>query len=214
MSDKKIAEAWKEANCITATSQSMPPVCQFTKAQTKALAEAQKTAAGRFERALGIINMGPEGKKMATEMASQLFESNPPTLDEVVDRLTRTRDFLKTTKIDFAGRTCGDSACKQSPNPEMYVTGPGTLPIYVCPTAFSKPATLHRTVLHEALHWTGLDADPSTPEGYCEKFDCKTPCLDKDVADAWTHYIDCLGKPFSVRKDFREKIIESVRDLP
>lgn len=212
-SDKKIREAWTDTHCLTPASKAMPPVCQFTKAQTKALAEAQKTAAGRVERALGIINMGPEGKKMATEMANQLFESDPPTLVEVVDRLTRTRDFLKTTKVEFAGRTCGDSGC-QHLAPTMYVTGPGTLPIYVCPTAFSKPSSLHRTVLHESLHWTGLDADPTTPEGYCKEFDCKTPCLDKEVADAWAHYVDCLGKPFEVRKDFRQKIIESVEDLP
>ena len=149
---------------------------------------------------------------MATEMANQLFASDPPTLAEVVDRLTKVRDFLKTAKIDFAGRTCGEPACQQGA--VAYVTGPGALPIYVCPTAFTQPASLHRTVLHEALHWTGLDADPTTPEGYCSKFDCKTPCLDKEVADAWAHYLDCLGKPFEIRKDFREKVIESVKDIP
>lgn len=57
--------------------------------------------------------MGAQGRKIATEMAAQLFESDPPTLKEVVERLTKARDFLKTAKVDFAGRTCGDSACQQ-----------------------------------------------------------------------------------------------------
>src|SRR5215217_274812 len=211
-SDPKTRRSYTEANCLTSASQSMPPACRFTPAQTKALEEAQKTAGGRAERALGIINMSAAGKKMAAEMAGQLFESDPPSLAEVVERVTKVRDFLKTAKIDFAGRTCGEPACQGGA--VAYVTGPGTLPIYLCPTAFSMPSSLHRTVLHEALHWTGLDADPTTPEGYCSKFDCTTPCLDKEVADAWSHYLDCLGKPFTIRTDFRDKIIDSVKDLP
>lgn len=211
-SSKKTRKAYSEANCLTSASQSMPPVCKFTPAQEKALAEAQKIAKGRVERALGFIGMGKEGKKMAREMAGELFQSDPPTLKEVVERLTKTRDFLKTAKLDFAGSTCGDPECQRGV--VAYVTGPGTLPIYICPTAFSMPSSLHQTVLHESLHWTGLDADPSTPEGYCSKFDCKTPCLDKEVADAWAHYIDCLGKPFTIRKDFTDKMEDSLRDLP
>jgi Domain of unknown function (DUF4157) len=209
---EKTRKAYSDANCLTSASQSMPPVCQFTRAQEKALAEAQKIAKDRVERALGVINMSKDGKKMAREMANELFQSDPPTLKEVVERLTKVRDFLKTAKIDFAGRTCGDYECFDGA--VAYVKGAGTLPIYICPTAFSMPSSLHQTVLHESLHWTGLDADPRTDEGYCSKFDCKTPCLDKEVADAWSHYIGCLGKPFTIRKDFSDKMEESLRDVP
>jgi hypothetical protein len=211
-SNEKTKKAFLDANCISSASRSMPPACQFTPAQDKALAEAQKVAKSRVERALGFIGTGKEGEKLAREMAGDLFQSDPPTVREVVDRLIKVRDFLKTAKINFAGRTCGDAECQGAA--VAYVTGPGTLPIYICPTAFSMPSSLHQTVLHEALHWTGLDADPSTPEGYCSKFDCKTPCHDKEVADAWSHYIGCLGKPFTIRKDFSDKIIDSVKDLP
>jgi hypothetical protein len=211
-SSEKTRKAYTDANCLTSASQSMAPVCQFKPAQEKALADAQKIAKGRVDRALGFIGMGKEGKKMAREMAGELFLNDPPTLKEVVERLTKVRDFLKTAKIDFAGRTCGDAECQRGV--VAYVTGPGALPIHICPTAFSMPSSLHQTVLHESLHWTGLDADPTTPEGYCSKFDCKTPCHDKEVADAWSHYIDCLGKPFTIRKDFTDKMEESLRDLP
>jgi hypothetical protein len=88
------------------------------------------------------------------------------------------------------------------------------LPVYVCPLAFSHPEDLARTILHEALHWAGLDADPTTPEGYCEKFDCMSPCQDKETADAWAHYLDCLGQPLELRRSFVDKIVKSVEDIP
>lgn len=210
--DPKVRENYIEANCLSSESQKMPPNCQFTRAQNKALEEAKKTAHGRAERALGIINMSAEGKTMAVELANKLFENDPPTLTEIIDRITNVRDFLKTANIDFAGLTCGSPSCQGGA--VAGVKGAGTLPIYVCPTAFSTPASLHQTVLHEGLHWTGLDADPHTPEGYCSKFDCQTPCLDKQVADAWSHYIDCLGKPFTIRQDFNDKVIDSTKDVP
>lgn len=211
-SSAKTRKAYTEANCLTSASQSMPPICQFTPAQEKALEEAQKIAKGRVDLALRFIGMGKDGRKMAKDLAGELFQNDPPTVKEVVERLTKAQSFLKTAKIDFAGRTCGDAECQRAA--VAYVTGPGTLPIHICPTAFSMPSSLHQTVLHESLHWTGLDADPSTPEGYCSKFDCKTPCHDKEVADAWSHYIDCLGKPFTIRKDFNDKMEQSLRDLP
>ena len=113
----------------------------------------------------------------------------------------------------FAGRTCTDKACGDQ-GASAYVTGPHTLPILICPIAFNKPEEAYRVVLHEALHWTGIDADPATPEGYCEKFDCVTPCLGADTADAWAHYLSCLGEPLTLRRDFRQKILESVNELP
>lgn len=130
----------------------------------------------------------------------------------MVNRLVPVHDFLSGSSARFAGRTCGDENCQRGAS--AYVAGARSLPINICPTAFSRLSSLHRTVLHEALHWSGLDADPATPEGYCSKFDCKTPCLTKEDADAWSHYLDCLGKPFEVRKDFREKILESVNEIP
>jgi hypothetical protein len=141
-----------------------------------------------------------------------MFEDDPPMMGEVVTRLRAVSNFLNGADVRFAGRTCGDQGCQRGA--VAYVDGPRSLPIHICPTAFSLPSRLHRTVLHEALHWSGLDADPSTPEGYCKKFDCETPCLDKGVADAWAHYLDCLGEPIKLRQSFREKVLESVDEIP
>lgn len=210
--DPEFRKAFIDINCLSSASQATPPGCQFSRGQEKFLESAQQEAARRVQRGLGRIGVGAEGQSYARELAGQLFNGEPPTVKEVVEMLSRVRDFLKGSRIDFAGRTCGDTACQSGA--VAYVTGAGQLPIYICPTAFSMPDKLHRTVLHEALHWSGLDADPATPEGYCDKFDCLTPCLDKEVADAWTHYLDCLGQPLEMRRSFREKILESVHEIP
>ena len=210
--DPKFRELYKDVNCLSSESQSAQPACRFTASQMTALKDAQKIAAERTKRGLYMINSGKEGRDFAQETATRLFGDTPPTIREVVDRLVPVRDFLSGSAVRFAGRTCGDEACQRGA--VAYVTGARSLPINICPTAFSRPSSLHRTVLHEALHWSGLDADPTTPEGYCSKFDCKTPCLTKEDADAWSHYLDCLGKPFEIRRDFREKILESVDELP
>ncbi len=94
-----------------------------------------------------------------------------------------------------------------------YVTAPGQLPIYICPVAFRKPDEVYRTVLHEAFHWAGIVVDPRVPEIYCSEFDCLTACGTSELADAWMHYISCLGEPLTLRKSFKDKITESVNEI-
>ncbi len=210
--DPAYRKIFTDINCLSSASQAMKPACRFTAAQNKALEKARQEAARRAERGLKVIGAGKVGVDFTREKAAQLFGDEPPKVKEVVTRLRAVRDFLTGGSVRFAGRTCGDASCQESAT--AYVDGPRSLPIHICPTAFSRPSELHRTVLHEALHWTGLDADPSTPEGYCKKFDCVTPCHNKEVADAWAHFLDCLGQPLETRKSFKDKIIESVNDMP
>jgi hypothetical protein len=210
--DPKYRKIFTDINCLSSESQAIDPACRFSPDQEEMLEAAQKEAAVRAKRGLNRVEIGKEGRDLAQEMAGRLFENDPPTVREVVTRLRAVSNFLNGSDVRFAGRTCGDQACQRGT--VAYVDGPHSLPIHICPTAFSMPSSLHRTVLHEALHWSGLDADPSTPEGYCKKFDCKTPCLDKEVADAWAHYLDCLGEPIESRRSFREKILESVNEIP
>ncbi len=203
-------QAFLDTNCISASSQAMPPACAFTPRQEARLAGAQKEAASRVRRAQDrIVMAGKQGEDYAKNLARRVFTGEPPTLTEAIGWLAGVSGFLSGDRIDFAGRTCGDPACQQFAT-TAYVKGPGELPVYICPLSFSYPNELSRTVLHEALHWAGLDADPTTPEGYCSKFDCLTPCQDKNTADAWAHYIDCLGQPLETRGSFPK----SSRSLP
>lgn len=210
LSDPKIRQAQKDALCVTPESRAMKPACEFTQFQRKSLLAAQAEAAIRVDRAIGRIAVVPEGQRFASELAKRLFTGVPPTLNEVTQRLTDVQKLLRST-VTFEGRTCADPGCQQIAT--AFVSGP-QLPIFICPTAFTRPSTLYRTVLHESLHVTGLDADPTTPEGYCSKFDCVTPCLDKDVADAWTHFLDCVGQPLETRRSFVDKIVQSVEEIP
>ena len=210
--DPEYRKAFIDSSCISSAAQAMPPACRFSPEQEKLLQTAQQEAAGLVQRGLDRIGTGAEGERLASDLANRLFTGEPPVVREVIDRLNGVRGFLHGNGVQFAGRTCGDKVCQRGAT--AYVTGPGVLPIYICPTAFSRPSEVHRTILHEALHWSGLDADPSTPEGYCEKFDCVTPCQDKDVADAWAHYLDCLGEPLEMRRSFIKKIVESVEEIP
>jgi hypothetical protein len=207
-------QAFLDTNCISPASQAMPPACAFSPDQERMLANAQSEAARRVRRAHDRITLtGKEGENFAQSLAKRVFRGEPPTIPEAVGWLTGVSNFLSGARIDFAGRTCGDPACQQFAT-KAYVKGPGQLPVFLCPLSFSYPNELSRTVLHEALHWAGLDADPTTPEGYCEKFDCQSPCQDKGTADAWAHYLDCLGQPQETRRSFIDKMVESVEEIP
>jgi hypothetical protein len=207
-------QAFLATNCVTAASQAMPPACMFSTRQERTLADAQQEASSRVERALNrITKAGAAGGSFARDLAGRVFSGEPPTVKEAVAMLKGVSGFLSGKRIDFSGRTCGEPNCQRLPV-VAYVLGPGQLPVYVCPLAFSHPAELPRTILHEALHWSGLDADPATPEGYCEKFDCLSPCQGKDTADAWAHYLDCLGQPLETRRSFVDKIVESAEEIP
>lgn len=211
--DPKQKKAFRDISCLSAESQNMPARCRFSPKQEKALKSAQETAKSRVDRGLAFVNGGKKQKELVTLSAEQSFEHEPPDIDDISSRMNKVTKFLGGSTIRFQGRTCGDPACADGIT-VAYVTGPKSLPIHICPLGLSRPGKLARTVLHEALHWSGLDADPATPEGYCENEDCAKPCLSKEDADGWTHFIDCLGKPIQLRRDFVDKMTESVNDLP
>jgi hypothetical protein len=189
-----------------------PAECEFTPGQLKALKAAQAEGAARVKRAQGRIGVGAEGRKLATELASRLFVADAPKVDDVVRILGKVEPLLSGSSVHYAGRTCADATCKD-PGTVAYVTAPGTLPIFICPVAFYEPEELYRKVLHEALHWAGIVVDRRAPEIYCEKFDCQTACGTADIADAWMHYISCLGEPLKLHRSFIPKIIESVNEI-
>ena len=207
-------KAFIETNCISAASQAVPPACEFTPTQDKMITVAQREASRRVQRALDRISKGgAEGRRLAQDLANRVFRGEPPKVADAVAMLNGVSGFLAGERIHFAGRSCGDPECQRTAT-VAYVKGPGELPIHLCPVAFSDPTALPHTILHEALHWSGLDADPATSEGYCVKFDCMTPCQDKTTADAWAHYLDCLGQPLELRRSFIDKIIESAEEVP
>lgn len=180
----------KEAMCLTASSRKASAACQLTQPQQLVLMAARGHAKIRVDRALARVNEGESGRRAAVDLASRLFDFNPPDAEQIVDTLTRMTRFFAGSGPPFAGRSCGDETCEKA---VAYVLGADKLPVYICPRAFLDPPDLVLTVIHEVVHLAGIDADPATPEGGCKTFDCATPCLTRDDADAWAHYVNCLG---------------------
>ena len=200
-----------EAMCLRSSTHTREPACAFTAQQQRQLDAATREARDRVNRAHQRITSGAHGRRFAREMASRLFSSDPPTIANIVATLEAMQRFLRGGGPEYAGRTCGDEACHKA---VAYVHGAAQLPVFICPQAFLEPASLYRTVIHEVIHLAGIDADPATPEGYCSTFDCLTPCLTRDDADAWSHYLSCLGEPIRIRKDFIPEMERSLEDLP
>jgi hypothetical protein len=187
-------EDFKAAACARPAPPGTPEECELTQAQAIALKGAQRLAASRVEGA--TLRVGEEkGETYAADLASRLFISDAPSVDDIKKILKKVGPFLSGTGVQFEGRTCADADCKHI-STLAYVRATGTLPIFICPVAFTGTQELYRTVMHEALHWAGITVPDRTkvPEIYCEKYDCQTACGTSDIADAWMHYISCLGE--------------------
>lgn len=186
-----------------------PPDCSFTPEQEALVRASQGEAAERVLRAESVAAKLPDD---AAELAKRLF-SDGVSVKRVREVLARVRPFLSGDTVQYQGRNCAAEECRSGAT-VAYVKAPGTLPIFVCPGSFHKPEKLYRTVMHEAFHWAGIRAKG---EAYCPPdADCNKGCGPSDLADAWMHYVGCLselGERHKPRKDFNEKITDSVREL-
>jgi hypothetical protein len=143
--------------------------------------------------ASGVVEGGLKGEGKAVALAAQVFASDPPSIQEVKDRLRTVFDFLKGFTVEnFRGKGCGERMCNAA-SATAFVIGKGTLPIYVCPLGLALPDSLYRTIIHEGFHWSGIGLGSVSLEGYCEIPDCVKPCLTRKDADAWARYVDCLS---------------------
>src|SRR5215213_4389890 len=186
-----------------------PPDCIFSPKQEGLVRASQKDAAERVRRAELVATKLPDE---AAELAKKLFDDEV-SAERVREVMGRVRPFLTGDKIKYQGRNCADKECRVGAT-VAYVSAPGTLPIYICPGSFRYPKRLYEIILHESLHWAGVAS--ASGEAYCTgEPDCDTGCGPSDLADAWMHYVGCLGKPYTprTRKDFNEKITDSVREI-
>lgn len=186
-----------------------PSDCSFTPEQQAFVRASQKEAAERVRRAEFIATKFPSE---AAELAKKLF-ADEVSAERVREVMGRVKPFLTGDKIQYQGRNCAAKECGETAT-VAYVKAAGVLPIYICPGSFHNPQGLYETILHESLHWAGVAA--ASGEAYCEGArDCDTGCGPSDLADAWMHYVGCLGKPYTppARKDFNEKITDSVREI-
>ncbi|MEM9006464.1 MAG: DUF4157 domain-containing protein [Cyanobacteria bacterium P01_F01_bin.86] len=199
--------------CAESSTRSARPACVFAEPHWQIINAAMTLANQRVQVAYDRVTSTPEVHPLIAERARQLFEFDPPSVERIVEVITQVRRIMRGGSFRFAGRTCGDEACQRGAT-VAYVTGPGQMPIYLCPSAFIVD-DLYRTIIHEAVHLVGIDADPATPENYCDSdLTCSSPCVaGQDVADAWAHFISCLGEPIQLRRSFLPELERSVEEL-
>jgi hypothetical protein len=142
----------------------------------------------------------PDGPGIALAVAAQLFDSEGvPGIDEINATVNGTASILSSSNFRFACRTCGDPACHASGNVAFVVTA-GQMPISICAFRLLDPAFekhVRRTIIHEAVHLSGIDMNASVDEFYCPENlpACDEACRGKENADSWARYIDCLAFP-------------------
>jgi hypothetical protein len=173
------------------------PSCAFSEKEREILDGKLKEARDRAQKVSNLL-LTAEGRTTAVAAAKTLFDKPVPDETEITSGVNGILAVLKSPAIRFACRTCGDPVC-HTPATVAYVLKAGQMPIFICGfRLFSSMFVnqVQRTITHEAVHLSGIDADTSKDEQYCEKFAaCGVPCHGKDNAESWARYIDCLADP-------------------
>jgi hypothetical protein len=179
--------------CISNTSTN--PSCTLTAKHLQLLTAAQAAARQRVQRAhFRMFAVG--GPEFAERVGRKVFTDGPPSKAVIVKTLEALEKIL-LGQITFAGGTCADPECESGNlHAAAYESGPGN-PVVFCPRSFLPDflPELRRSVLHEAVHLSGIDIDPNVTERYCMSFTCDSACQSTASADAWTLFVDCIGGP-------------------
>jgi len=183
---------------------SVAPGCAFSELEKRTL-ESRLEAGRNRAREVSQLLTRPGGPQIAETVAADMFASSddtpPPTRGEIAAAVNGTLGILESSTIRFACRTCGDPVC-HAPGTVAYVLKAGQMPIYSCAFRLFAPefiGQLRRTIIHEAVHLSGIDTDTSKNEQYCEGVpECSGPCHEKANAETWARYIDCLGVPLTI----------------
>lgn len=178
-----------------------PPSRIPSTAEKKVIETARAAAAVRTQiahfRTAGIGPSSPdkrddlvalERRQRVTRLATQMFDWDPPNIDQVDEILSKMIGTLAPgADIQVAG--VGDPDCGTRAG---YVAG-HRLPIMVCRGFFSEnPEQQIRTLIHEAAHVAGI-GNAALSESYCVIFDCEHGCGGFGSADSWAQYVHCLS---------------------
>ena len=180
--------------CVSSTSKN--PVCTLTDKHLALLKAAQTEARQRVLKAhFRMFAVG--GPEFAERTGKKIFTDGPPS-KEVIVKTLEALDKILQSQMTFAGGTCADPNCENPANlgqhAAAYESGPAK-PVVFCPRSFLPDfmPEMRRSVLHEAIHLSGIDVDPNTTEAYCMAYTCDASCQSTSSADAWTLFIDCIG---------------------
>jgi hypothetical protein len=214
-------EAGMNMMCVSNAASKMAPSCNLTDKHFELINAAKEPARKRAEKANSRMAWlgGPE---YAQRIGARVFKGTPPDAKTIKDTLGKMVQILGGKSLRFNGATCADPLCEsKGEHAAAYESGP-TEPVTLCPRSFlaNYLPKLPRTIIHEAVHLSGIDINPNIEERYCDQKGCGEPCQDATSADAWALFIDCIGGPlikpqtekpaYSPRIDFDTKIVSTV----
>lgn len=182
--------------CVSSSAFEKNASCNLTE-QHFGLINAAKTKGRRLMQKAKTRMYMVGGPERAQRIAARVFKGTPPGNAEIKSTLDNMVRLFEGDAIKFRGATCADPLCEsQGQHAAAYESGP-TEPVALCPRSFlpSYLPELPRTIIHEAVHLSGIDIDPDVDERYCTVYTCEEPCQDKSSADAWALFLDCLGQP-------------------
>lgn len=131
---------------------------------------------------------GIERKQQATQLATRMFDWDPPNMDQV-DEIVGKMISVLAPGADIKVAGAGDPDCGTRSG---YVAG-HRVPIVLCPHFFTEGAEEQvRTMMHESAHVVGI-GKADLGESYCVVFDCQHGCGGFDSADSWAQYVHCLS---------------------
>jgi hypothetical protein len=212
------SEAGLNMQCVSDAAFKKSPSCTLTDKHVELINAARVMARRLVQKANGRMYMvgGPE---YAQRLAGRVFKDTPPDAKSIKSTLDKVVQILQGQSLSFTGATCADPLCEsKGQHAVAYESGPLN-PVALCPRSFLPEylPELPRTIIHEAVHLSGIDIDPNVEERYCTAYTCDTPCQDATFADAWTLFLDCLGRPlpqhkpaYAPRADFDAKTTRTI----
>ncbi|MDB4950664.1 MAG: hypothetical protein JWM27_3313 [Gemmatimonadetes bacterium] len=200
--------------CLTADRADHTVTCRMSQTHLDVLATARSAAAARVRRAVQRMTAPtPALRGLIVQQARKSFAGRPPAYESVLATLTTMQGLLEGTAMRLEGAACNDEGC-YSGGTMAYVQAAGQQPVYVCMRSFNPRvrARLAGTLIHESAHVAGVaTADPRN-EAYCDNAGCEQECLAPENADAWRHFVDCVGAGLPIRADFDRETVRSVEE--
>jgi hypothetical protein len=202
--------------CLGVSQSDEQLTCRFTAEHRRILAELRAQAlvqvAGAARR---IAAASGPSRELLMQQARRSFAGRPPAWDRIRTVVSAMESILGGSALRIEGAACGDHGC-YSPIVAAYVNAPGQMPVYVCMHSFnpSMRPQLMKTIIHEVAHVAGVAADKPENEEYCENAGCFDECRGPEHADAWLHFVHCIGGPmFTPRENFNDRLIRDVEGL-
>ena len=199
--------------CLGAERSTEQITCRLTTEHHRILAGLRRRALVQVQGANRRLSGASEGARgLIQRQAGRSFAGRAPSWERIRAVVGTMETVLGSETLRFEGAGCGDRGC-HSALMAAYVDAPGRMPIYICMHSFnpSLRESLMRTIVHEVAHVAGVAAATPAEEDYCENARCDEQCRGPEHADAWEHFIHCIGGPaLSPPADFNDRIIRDV----